>query len=100
MDKSMAPSFSAEVARIRNEAIERWCGNRDVDDLTETDKHSPVNPAVAADIVCWYLEADNIMLTPAQWERVVALRNQVGRPLDAAEVRSIVDANGGLDDHR
>ncbi len=40
-----------------------------------------------------------VAYTDAQWRAVLAERERLGRPLEAGEVRSVVDAVGGLDDH-
>lgn len=84
---------------------------REVDELTPAESelcelHGPMTAQEAKahakaleSIICWYVDSAAIRLQPRHWPAVLAKREALGRPLEADDLRSIVDADRGLDGH-
>lgn len=43
-------------------------------------------------IICWYVDSDDIQLEAYHWPAIQAMREALGRPLEAEDLRSIIEA--------
>lgn len=104
----MSPQQSKWFLRSQRRAA-AGCIGGSVDELTDAERidqdlHGPLtreaSDALAAGVdslICWYTDVDDIQLDIRHGPAVFARRAELGRPLDAADLRSIVDADGGPD---